>query len=166
VRLFARTLFAGIAVGLLGGCALVVSFSGFGDGGVPEADVSSQDASLDGSELPDAVVPSDAGRADADDVSTPVEGAVGCYLDSAQQRDLPYLVYNSNKNTVESCVAACTYHGYLYAGAQNGIQCYCGNGYGGRGPSGNCTIPCPGNAAEICGGPYSNSVYRTSVTPD
>jgi hypothetical protein len=147
VRAFARTLLVGLGLEVLSGCALFVSFSGLDDGAAPLAD-SAPDGSSEGG-----------------DTSAPLDApiiSVGCFADS-QKRDLPYLAYESVYNTVQTCIAACTYHGYLYAGLQDGIQCYCGDSYGGQGPSGGCTTACPGNSAETCGGPYANDVFRTPV---
>jgi hypothetical protein len=162
----ARTLFVGLGAGLLTGCALLVSFSGLDDGGGADAsgfEGSSRDATQtqEASEPPESAGPSDAGqRAEAGDAGPMY---LGCFSDSSQNRDLPYKAYDSVYSTVDSCVAACTYYGYLYAGLQDGIQCFCGNSYGSHGTSGNCTVPCAGNSAETCGGAYANSVYRTSV---
>ncbi|HEV3190923.1 MAG TPA: WSC domain-containing protein [Polyangiaceae bacterium] len=90
---------------------------------------------------------------------------LGCFADSVT-RDLPYRAYDSQRNTVETCVAACTYHGYLYAGTQYFTQCYCGDTYGGQGTASHCDTPCGGNPSETCGGAYCNSVYRTTVSQD
>jgi len=91
--------------------------------------------------------------------------SVGCYADS-MTRDLPFMAYDSPSNTTEACIAACSQSRYLYAGAQYGTQCYCGNSYGGQGASGGCNFPCAGNPNETCGGVYANSVYRTPIAPD
>jgi hypothetical protein len=169
---FARTLLVGLGLALLPGCALLVSFGGLDDGGTPEADTafdgSSEDSTqaLDAPEAPESASPADsAPPPDSGDAGPLLDAAltsIGCFADS-QKRDLPYMAYESVYNTVQTCIAACTYHGYLYAGLQDGIQCYCGNSYGGQGPSGGCTTSCPGNSVETCGGPYANDVYRTSV---
>jgi hypothetical protein len=90
---------------------------------------------------------------------------LGCFVDKGM-RDLPYEVYDTHSNTAESCVADCTYHGYLYAGAQAANQCFCGDTYGNYGPATNCNLACGGNASETCGGYYANSVYRTRRLAD
>ena len=89
--------------------------------------------------------------------------SVGCFGDRGMTRDLPYEPYDNTGNTAERCVAACTSHGYLYAGTQYSDQCYCGDTYGAYGLSTGCTSVCGGNPMEICGGAYANSVYRTTV---
>jgi hypothetical protein len=162
VRRVVWTPLVALAVAALPGCALFVSFSGLDDGGAAEVVMDAADAG-DGGEV-ESAPPLESGlvgeSASMADAAPPY---LGCYMDG-QTRDLPYEAYASVYNTIQVCVEACTYHGYLYAGLQDGIQCYCGNSYGGQGPAGNCTTACPGNPAETCGGPYANSVYRTSVS--
>jgi hypothetical protein len=80
-------------------------------------------------------------------------------------RDLAYEVYDTHSNTVESCVADCSYHGYSYAGMQAANQCFCGDNYGSYGPA-TCNLVCGGNASETCGGYYANSIYRTRRLAD
>ena len=60
---------------------------------------------------------------------------------------------------------ACLDRGFAYAGTQNGSECWCGNAYGGQGPSGSCTIACTGDTQVMCGGAYANSVYATMSLP-
>jgi hypothetical protein len=96
----------------------------------------------------------------------PKASPVGCYADSMMTRELPDQVFGGPYMTVESCAACCAYRGYLYAGPEDGNQCFCGATYGTQGPSGGCNYPCAGNAKEICGGVYANSVYRTWVPAD
>ena len=87
---------------------------------------------------------------------------LGCFGDSSSPRDLSAPAYSSLYNSTEACIADCAYHGYTYAGTQSGQQCFCGNSYGGHGPAGDCTEACAGDAMEICGGNYANSVYATT----
>jgi hypothetical protein len=126
------------------GCALLLSLNGLDEGGADGSDDGSPEAGHEGS--PDAALIS-----------------LGCFSDMGATRDLPFAAYYDNDNDIEGCVRVCTSHGYLYAGLQDGIQCYCGDSYGGSGPSTDCTIACPGNPSEMCGGAYANSIYRTSV---
>jgi hypothetical protein len=163
VRRVAWTPLVALAVAALAlaGCALFVSFSGLDDGGAAEVVMDAADAG-DGGEG-ESAPPLESGLVGESSMADAAPPYLGCYMDG-QTRDLPYEAYASVYNTIQVCVEACTYHGYLYAGLQDGIQCYCGNSYGGQGPAGNCTTACPGNPAETCGGPYANSVYRTSVS--
>jgi len=65
------------------------------------------------------------------------------------------------------CSSECRNRGFLYAGTQYSNYCFCGNQYGRSGlapvPPG-CDTPCSGNAGEMCGGAWANSVYWTGVT--
>jgi hypothetical protein len=159
------------------GCALLVSFDGLDDGGILDAspdqanvvpDVNTMDSGTGGeASLPESSV-SDA-RDSAPDTGAEVGDAgggdaspvyLGCFADSSMTRDLPYAVYDSQTSTTESCIAACITKGYRFAATQYGSECYCGNAYGGQGPAGNCTMPCPGAPkTEVCGGNFENSVY-------
>ena len=57
-------------------------------------------------------------------------------------------------------MAACSL--YKFAGLQNGYQCFCGNVQ--PNPSllrpGQCTMSCPGNSNENCGGSWRMNVYE------
>ena len=68
-----------------------------------------------------------------------------------------------SKMTVEHCVASCRSRGFAYAALQYADWCFCGNSLGAARPSRACTMACPGNASQICGGIYGNSVYSTGV---
>ncbi len=86
---------------------------------------------------------------------------IGCFADS-MTRDLSDSEYNSQMNTPELCINTCGKAGYDFAGVQNGSECYCGDAYGGQGPSDGCLDPCSGDATELCGGSFNNSVYATA----
>ncbi len=158
----------------LAGCALLVSFDGLDDGSPPDAtteptnasDGSSPEGSTDASS--DAVADSAADDGALSDGRGGDAGPLflGCFADSVH-RDLPTYAYGSPANTAAGCVTACAYRKFQYAGTQNGSQCFCGNAFGGQGPAGDCTMPCPGDDAEACGGNYENSVYLALGTaPD
>lgn len=59
--------------------------------------------------------------------------------------------------TLEKCTSACANAGFKYAGIEYGQECYCGNSLVNNASttltSGQCVMPCPGNSAEMCGGP-------------
>ncbi len=77
-------------------------------------------------------------------------------------RDLPYFAGEYTYGH-RYCVHLCLIAGYQFAGTQKSNQRWCGNSYGQYGVDLNgCNMPCVGNEVEICGGPYSNSVYTTS----
>ncbi|KAH9172379.1 WSC domain-containing protein [Lactarius sanguifluus] len=70
--------------------------------------------------------------------------------------------------TVESCVKFCNHRKYLYAGLENGEDCYCGNylaesAYVGLPPE--CSVKCPGNSNEICGAGHHLSLYWSGAGP-
>ena len=88
---------------------------------------------------------------------------LGCCIDSHPVRDLSYFAGELNLNGQSICIQTCMNAGYQYAGTQYSKGCWCGNSYGRYGfdPNG-CNMPCAGNAAEMCGGPVRNSIYKTS----
>lgn len=57
----------------------------------------------------------------------------------------------------------CFVQGYAYAGCQLEVQCFCGNTYGEYGLSNKCTMHCPDNQTEICGGRLANTVMFTGL---
>ncbi|WDP86113.1 MAG: hypothetical protein HUN05_14065 [Desulfobacter sp.] len=83
----------------------------------------------------------------------------GCYRDSAS-RDLNGYTFNSNNMTTQGCMDVCKAKGFRYAATQYVSHCFCSNTYGKYGPSQGCNMKCSGNAAEICGGGWANSVYE------
>ncbi|EMC98661.1 hypothetical protein BAUCODRAFT_377209 [Baudoinia panamericana UAMH 10762] len=94
---------------------------------------------------------------------------VGCANDSVSARTFQAASSSSNTMTVETCIKFCSGKGYSLAGLEYASQCYCDNGYlqakdGTREPLtdilGQCTMPCAGNAQQMCGGPSALSVYR------
>jgi hypothetical protein len=134
------------------GCALLVSFEGLDDGAAAGEDASDLEAA------PEAAVDSAYGT-DADGGQEASLVYLGCFQDSLT-RDLPHEAYPSSAmNTTVGCVQACASLGYRYAGTQAGRQCFCGDAYGGQGPAGACIVPCTGDASQICGGGFQNSVY-------
>ena len=64
--------------------------------------------------------------------------------------------------SIDNCVSACEEKFFIYAGLQNGRQCFCGNSHGRYGPA-KCSKRCTNNLNEICGDLLRNSVYVTGV---
>lgn len=91
----------------------------------------------------------------------------GCYKDQStrvlQGDQLP----NLGPMTNDKCVTHCTGEGFLYAGTENGGQCFCGNSLDNSSPlpAATCNTPCEGSATETCGGPWALSVYHAATTP-
>ena len=91
---------------------------------------------------------------------------LGCYAENQNpKRILPYKAAdNLHPNGATECAALCKAAGYTLAGTQYSEQCWCGNSLNGAQPISNneCNMQCLGNAAEMCGGPYRNSVYTVA----
>ncbi|RMZ94368.1 WSC domain-containing 2-like, partial [Brachionus plicatilis] len=84
---------------------------------------------------------------------------VGCFLDSSD-RDLPFLVdENLGSMTIEKCISSCSRKNKVFAGLQYSIECFCGNSYGKYG-KGYCSFKCDGNASQICGDIFANSIFK------
>lgn len=89
----------------------------------------------------------------------------GCVTDGAQQRTLPNFFEMIDTLTPELCISKCAEFGYSAAAMEFGRQCLCGDpsdvvASGARTVAdGQCTYPCEGNPAVICGGPNLMSYY-------
>lgn len=91
---------------------------------------------------------------------------LGCYKDKENDRDLTEHIWNSETNTVETCMTACREQGYRFAGLQNGKDCFCGNNvHRKHGKGEDCNKHCTGNGGQLCGGEQSNNVYRVPKDP-
>ena len=55
--------------------------------------------------------------------------------------------------------------GFKFFGLQWRAHCFCGNEFGkyGKKPDEECRVACTGNADQICGGGWRNSIYTTGV---
>jgi hypothetical protein len=100
---------------------------------------------------------------------TPKIAYLGCFKDqgnpsSTAGRDLNGLMRTDSAMTTEKCQQICQASGYRYAGTQYSSQCFCGNSYGRSGTANNCNMRCNGNAGQICGGTWANSVYDLKST--
>lgn len=85
--------------------------------------------------------------------------SLGCFRDDNVRDFIPLPAGGGGSMTNASCRAACAKEGYRYAGTQFGSQCNCDNSYPSYGESNACTSPCAGNASEICGGSFANTVW-------
>ncbi|XP_071965695.1 uncharacterized protein [Antedon mediterranea] len=86
---------------------------------------------------------------------------LGCFKD-ASSRAMPAAFTENNDMTIEFCIQYCNGLGHLYSGLQYYRQCFCGDEtYNNLGqmPESDCNCPCDGNAQQICGGGWRNSVY-------
>ncbi|XP_067943058.1 uncharacterized protein [Watersipora subatra] len=87
----------------------------------------------------------------------------GCYTDEDVSRDLPDVNSGGNDSDIQKCVDLCTFKAYKYAGLQ-GNMCYCGDSFGKycKVDDSLCSIRCPGNDQQNCGGANKNSIYSTN----
>ena len=92
---------------------------------------------------------------------------IGCYKDSGdpfgtENRDLNGFMLSKSDMTVKKCINLCKSKGFKYAGLEYSSYCFCGNSYGKYGKTNNCNMKCSGNAKEICGGFWANSIYSVN----
>ena len=94
-----------------------------------------------------------------------------CYVDDLNDRILPFLALNdlNHQMTIEKCFGLCfEMNDYVYAGLQNGKECWCGN----EKPSmpalfqSECSMVCTGDSsphppsAQKCGGKLRMNVFQ------
>ncbi|KAI0390448.1 WSC domain-containing protein [Xylariaceae sp. FL0594] len=90
---------------------------------------------------------------------------VACAKDPAgQPRTLSGFQADQKDMTVDKCVALCKGKGFKYAGVEYRTQCFCGNDIPQdrlpkAGLTGNCDLPCAGDATQLCGGAAQVGVY-------
>ena len=90
---------------------------------------------------------------------------IGCFND-----DMPRLFLNGyieyfDENSPEYCSAQCESSGFFYAGVQYSVECFCGQegeDYAryGQAPDTDCSLTCPGDGTERCGGAWRMAVYQ------
>ncbi|XP_044539017.1 WSC domain-containing protein 1-like, partial [Gracilinanus agilis] len=87
---------------------------------------------------------------------------VGCFAEGDQDRALKGEVfYDLRKMTVAGCQEACAEWTYVFAGLQDGTECYCGNRLPQRScRAQECNRECRGEKGSVCGGPGRLSVYH------
>ncbi|KAF8970709.1 glycosyl hydrolase family 71-domain-containing protein [Flammula alnicola] len=106
--------------------------------------------------------------------STPTSTAwndYGCVAEgtTGTRRALTAASYSQTNMTPQLCQSLCA--GYLYAGTENGNQCFCGNTMTNNGASGtivsssNCQANCGGDSSKKCGGSWNLSVYTKVAIP-
>ncbi|CAG7847892.1 WSC domain-containing protein ARB_07867 {ECO:0000305} Flags: Precursor [Serendipita indica DSM 11827] len=95
---------------------------------------------------------------------------LACYTDSVAQRTLN-IPMGVPDLTIEKCQDACKAANYVFAGVEYGAECYCSNTILATATAavpGACSMPCAGDAAEICGGGNAINIYQyggTSTPP-
>ncbi|XP_053398682.1 uncharacterized protein LOC128556876 isoform X2 [Mercenaria mercenaria] len=93
---------------------------------------------------------------------------IGCFADDDHDRDLPFEPYTDPRVGMwpPMCVDHCFRKGYYYAGLQDQFKCFCGNSYGKYGPATDCKLSCFPKTNFQCGGPTSNIIYTTGMSPE
>ncbi|KAF8263422.1 copper radical oxidase [Lactarius quietus] len=89
----------------------------------------------------------------------------GCWVDNAHGRVFQNQNPDNQALTIESCVQSCASQSFTLAGAEYGVQCFCGDELvegAVLAPNTDCSMACGGNAAESCGGPNRLSVYTST----
>lgn len=87
----------------------------------------------------------------------------GCWVDGANGRILNYQAPDNAQLTLQLCVQLCDARGYIIAGAEYGVQCFCGNSIvngGERADSDSeCNVACGGNTSQDCGGGSRMNIF-------
>ncbi|RFU34593.1 hypothetical protein B7463_g1718, partial [Scytalidium lignicola] len=93
----------------------------------------------------------------------------GCWSDRVEPATrvlsgITFANIGNGKVTSSNCVQYCTGKGYSFAGTEYGGQCFCGNELDNSTQidESTCSMPCEGDATEICGGPKALSVYKAA----
>ncbi|GAP83249.2 putative WSC domain-containing protein [Rosellinia necatrix] len=96
---------------------------------------------------------------------------VACAKDpQGQRRTLADYALDRGDMTVARCLDACGARGYKFAGVEYRSQCFCGNALSPDrlptpGTLGDCSLPCAGDPAQLCGGAAQVSVYERCADP-
>ncbi|KAI9449832.1 WSC domain-containing protein, partial [Lactarius psammicola] len=89
--------------------------------------------------------------------------SLGCYTDDPSRPTLTSVGNRDQFNmTVENCVRFCDSRYNIYAGVENGEDCYCGNvtTVGSKSaPPKDCSSKCVGDISETCGGSNRLNLY-------
>ena len=96
----------------------------------------------------------------------PAATALGCFRDGGKGKpyDLPVSASKSmtTDDPVLECGVLCA--GYAYFALEYGKECRCGNAYGQYGksadPGKDCNMKCAKNDQVMCGGFFTENVYR------
>lgn len=70
-------------------------------------------------------------------------------------------LYSNASNTPSQCALACRAAGYKYSGTEYSSECWCSNRMAeSAAPQTDCSMPCTGDTAQICGAGYRLSVAQ------
>lgn len=93
---------------------------------------------------------------------------LGCLEDNGSLRILSGMkITFVQTNTPKLCLNVCLQSGFKYAGVQFGNECYCGNRLPPatpEKPESECSMTCPGDRFQMCGGDWRMLVYSTGGT--
>ncbi|ELQ37188.1 hypothetical protein M0657_004522 [Pyricularia oryzae] len=96
---------------------------------------------------------------------TAVDGGVWsfqeCRTEATEGRALTGNAYFDDAMTLEACASACT--AFTFFGVEYGRECYCGDSFGEgsvEAAETDCSFPCPGDGAQLCGAGVRLSTYR------
>ncbi|PAA59533.1 hypothetical protein BOX15_Mlig015747g2 [Macrostomum lignano] len=87
----------------------------------------------------------------------------GCYTDTAQRPTIEgRKEINAKGMSRTKCLNACAKRGYKLFGLKSGSECYCGNNlmHSSLADAGKCSLPCPGDKSQQCGGKSEMSIYK------
>nr|XP_018898564.1 PREDICTED: uncharacterized protein LOC109031490 isoform X1 [Bemisia tabaci] len=105
--------------------------------------------------------------------SPPSGSHLGCFKENSGRefetlgRYFPDFRRDFDDLTPKRCFELCFRRGFKFAGLQFGVECYCTNkelDEHRKTVDSACQIPCPGDAAEKCGGKLRLNVYATGLT--
>lgn len=102
------------------------------------------------------------------DTGVPGWSYLGCFQDNiirtlSGSKPLDYLRGAMSRSI---CISHCLNGGYLFAGTEYGLECWCGSAIRDdavRLPEDSCNMLCQESGNEICGGSWVISVYRNSA---
>ena len=103
------------------------------------------------------------------DLSILIKGGQ-CVVDSSEHRVLPNRLPSTPSldaaNSPATCIARCLELGHAYAGVQRSNECHCGDSH----PTtitcnSECSIDCPGDSEQKCGGIWRMNVWPTDLEP-
>jgi len=96
---------------------------------------------------------------------------MGCTTDDPNDPTLTAEKVSMDKMTPVLCVNHCVGSNLIYAGIENGTDCYCGNELSQLAQNAtetDCNVPCPGDATQMCGAtnpPRLSLYWNASATP-
>jgi len=89
---------------------------------------------------------------------------LGCYVDDSTLHNHTTKA-GGDRLTVSQCEAVCFSDNFEYAGVKAGRDCWCGTFVGNSWTENqnDCNIPCPGDAAQICGGASVFNIFEAKT---